>query len=230
MPLNLLLLPILGGYYILTRSYIFKFTQQRLDKQRLIFTSVMVGVVVGLLAFTVRFICTLFCPSYLSLIRGFIPLSSPNYLLTSIITFLSAIIFVQFTNLFINKERQMSRTIRKVGSEVELLFLYSQEKNKTLLITLDNGQFYVGWVMELPIPSISGSVRILPLASGQINANGIYIVCIHYLSFYKKIEKKDLPMSELGGDLAIQVESIISVSYYEDELNQLDFGSVKSMS
>ena len=44
MPWNLLLLNLVAGYYLLTRSHYFKFEQQRLDRQRLIFESILLGV------------------------------------------------------------------------------------------------------------------------------------------------------------------------------------------
>lgn len=44
MPWNIIILHLVAGYYISTRSYYFKFKHQRLDRQRLIFESVLLGV------------------------------------------------------------------------------------------------------------------------------------------------------------------------------------------
>lgn len=43
MPWNLLVLPLAAAYYILTRCDLLKYKQQRLDRQRLIFESVLLG-------------------------------------------------------------------------------------------------------------------------------------------------------------------------------------------
>ena len=230
MPWNLFLLPVLGGYYILTKSYFFKFTQQRLDKQRLIFSSVTCGVVNGLVVAGIRFVFEINCPSFLDYIRSFILVNSPQYLLTSIITFLSAVFFVHSTNLFINKDKQLAKAVHRVGDEMELLFLDSKENDKPLLFTLNNNQFYVGWVMEVPVPTVSSSVRILPLVGGPIEGEKGYVVHIDYLSCYNKPENKNLALDELGelgGDLAIRLNNIVSTVYYEDEFNQVDFGLIE---
>jgi hypothetical protein len=42
MPFNLLLLPLIGGYYLLVTSRFTKYIHQRIDRQRLIFNSVLV--------------------------------------------------------------------------------------------------------------------------------------------------------------------------------------------
>ena len=44
MPFNLLLLPLVGGYYLLVTSRFTKYIHQRIDRQRLIFNSVLVGI------------------------------------------------------------------------------------------------------------------------------------------------------------------------------------------
>ncbi len=56
MPWNLLLLPLVAGYYIFTRSYFFKFKQQRLDQQRLIFESIIWAVIASVTTYLLRLI------------------------------------------------------------------------------------------------------------------------------------------------------------------------------
>ena len=46
---DLLLLPLIGGYIFLITSYFTKFYHQRLDRQRLIFNSVIAGVLISII-------------------------------------------------------------------------------------------------------------------------------------------------------------------------------------
>ena len=46
---DLLLLPLIGGYIFLITSYFTKFYHQRLDRQRLIFNSVIAGILISII-------------------------------------------------------------------------------------------------------------------------------------------------------------------------------------
>ena len=78
MPWNLLILPLVAGYYLLTRSYYFKYEQQRLDRQRLIFESVLLGVALAVFTYIIRIIAESFPPTkeIILVIYDFLPLKN----------------------------------------------------------------------------------------------------------------------------------------------------------
>lgn len=63
MPWNLLILPLVAGYYLLTRFYPFKYKQQRLDRQRLIFESILLAVCVSVITYFIRLFVEFITPN-----------------------------------------------------------------------------------------------------------------------------------------------------------------------
>ncbi len=170
MPWNLFILPLLGGYYIISRCNYYKFKQQRLDRQRLIFDSILFGI--GLITVTlfIRKFVEITSPITITYISKFLPLQLP-YIGTAIFSFIFSFIFTELGNaiLWNNKKSQIDRAIKQVGNELELLLRASFKDSKLLEFTLDNDKFYIAWVKELPIPTISNYVRVIPVFSGFRN-------------------------------------------------------------
>ena len=105
MPWNLLILPLVGGYFILTKCFIFKFHQQRLDRQRLIFESVLLAIALIVSTYLIRI---LFIKLTLDLIHSYAPFKQP-FALTSLISIGVAIVFT----LIYNKLSEDKKWIRK---------------------------------------------------------------------------------------------------------------------
>lgn len=222
MPWNLLILPLVAGYYIFTRSYIFKFKQQRLDRQRLVFESVIWGVAVSLLTYIVRLIYESLATDELQrAIYNLIPLKTP-YIGTTFCTLLLAVLLTEGINLvFIRKKSKfIQRAIKDIGNEFELLLKSSFTDNVLLLFTLDNDKVYVAWVKELPIPSVSKYVRIIPAISGYRDVQKNVVFTTHYLSVYAQYiqEGKAKSIEELGTDLIINTDDIITVNFFDNDM------------
>lgn len=63
MPWNLFILPLLGGYYIISRSHLFKFQQQRLDRQRRVFDSIIAAILILLFTFALSYLLEINFPT-----------------------------------------------------------------------------------------------------------------------------------------------------------------------
>ena len=227
MPWNLLIFPLVGGYYILTRSYRFKFIQQRLDRQRLIFESVLIGAFICAIAVLIRLTFFYFYPSLPDAIYSSFPFKDP-YTITSIATLALAIILTELSNLIFDESKYAKRAIKAVGNECELLFKTSFVESKLLLITLDNDKFYIGWVVELPIPSISSHVRIIPAVSGYRTEQKELEFTTEYLVVYSEMMKEgaNTNVKEYKTDIVIDITHIITVSFFDFKLNK-KFNEVK---
>jgi hypothetical protein len=219
MPWNFLILPLVAGYYVLTRSYFFRFKQQRLETQRLIFESILLSVVITILTYIIRFVADYFSPTAIQALYNLIPVKSP-YIGTATFTLLFAVLFSEVINLFLNKEKHITNAINNVGNEFELMLASSFTEELLLQFTLDNNKFYIAWVKELPIPSISNYIRVTPAISGYRNAEKELIFTSHYLSVYVEYmnEGKIKNIEQLNTDLVLNLKNIISVSYFDPEM------------
>tara|TARA_R110002072_G_C7728752_1_gene515562 strand:+ start:140 stop:730 length:591 start_codon:yes stop_codon:yes gene_type:complete len=185
MPWNLLILPLVGGYYIISRYNHFKFKQQRLDRQRLIFDSVIMGVILIAATFIVRLLVELILPNAVGWVYQFFPIQAP-FIGTTFTSLLLAFLFVEIGNRTFCKDRkeQIEEAIKKVGNELELILSSSFRHSKLLEFTLDTDKFYIGWVKELPIPTVSNYIRIIPVFSGYRDAEKRFVFTTHYLNVY----------------------------------------------
>lgn len=142
------------------------------------------------------------------------------YTLTSISTLFLAFIFSKIGNYFLDEEKYIKKAIKDIGNELELMLKSSFSDKLLLQFTLDNDKFYFAWVKELPIPSISNYVRIIPAISGFRDKEKDLIFTCQYLSVYSEYiaEGKVTDIKELKTDLIIDFNNIISVSYFDSEM------------
>lgn len=219
MPWNLLLLNLVAGYYLLTRSYYFKFEQQRLDRQRLIFESVLLGVALTITSYFLRIIFEYVSPEIFKAVYSEFPIKTP-FVGTSFCTILLSIIFAKGGNILLDKEKFIKKAIKDVGNEFELLMKTSFTNKNLIQFTLDNDKFYVAWVKELPTPSISNYVRVIPALSGYRDSEKELIFTSHYLSVYSEYIKEGrvTNIEELNTDLVLDLVNIVTVSNFDLEM------------
>ncbi|HET6225156.1 MAG TPA: hypothetical protein VFF27_02690 [Bacteroidia bacterium] len=221
MPWNFLILPLIAGYYLLTRSYFCKFKQQRLDTQRLIFETILLSVIITIGTYCVKAIVELIHPSWVTTLYKLIPIQIPH-IGTAIFTLFFSIGFTELTNLFLRrrKEKFIQNAISRVGNEFELMLESSFTEGVLLQFTLDNNKFYIAWVKELPIPSISNYIRIIPAISGYRNEKLELVFTSQYLSVYAEYiqEGKITGIEQLKIDIVLNIKNVISVSYFDKEM------------
>lgn len=221
MPWNLLILPLAAGYLFLTNAYITKFKQQRLDKQRLVFESVLWGVLILLITYALRVFLENHYPQIFKGLYNLIPTQIHTaYLGTAMATLLVSAIGC-LPNLILNKEYFVKRAIKRVGNELELLLETSFSKRKFLQFTLDNDKVYIGFVKELPIPSVSNYVRIIPVLSGyRSSRQRRFKFTSEYLRVYSEyvVEGKVVDYTKLNVDLVISVDKIVTVSFFDFDM------------
>lgn len=221
MPWNLLILPLIGGYYLLSRFNIFKYRQQRLDRQRLIFDTILIGLFLLISSFLLRKLLYLFLPELLDTIYSYFPIKTP-FIGTTFASFLIAVIITEFGNrtFYSNQKLYIENAIKDVGNELELLLRTSLKQSLLLEFTLDTNKVYIAWVKELPIPTVTNYIRVIPVLSGYRDNEKRLNFTTHYLSVYAEYieEGKIKGIEELDVDLIITLDNVVTVSYFDVEM------------
>ena len=225
MPFNLLLLPLVGGYYLLISSRFTKYIHQRIDRQRLIFNSVLAGIVlIGLsvaIAKTIEYVD----PPWLHAIKESVPLQLP-YTGTAALSLLLGVLLAHLSNLFINDTRALSWSIKLIGNELEQLINGAFLKASLVSFTMKNGKVYVGWPVSLPRPSRGSYLSVLPLFSGYRNDEHDVIFTTEYWDIYHQRREEGEDDMYRGFLLVLSTEEVVSASLFDLDIYDR-FGQIK---
>lgn len=217
MILNLLVLPLAAGYYILTKSYHYKFRTQRLDRNSLFFETVIIAVFILIAGFLLKFL----------LFKNFVPIHIQNEIMNMNpikntshsgmvgISFLLVVALTHLTNYLFNKEQEIFNAIKSIGNELELMAAKSLKEERLVLITLKNNKVYIGWVKELPIPSLSSYLRIIPAISGFRDDDKKLKFTSHYMDAYSLFEDNN---QNNDFDVVMPICEIVSISFFNQDL------------
>lgn len=223
---SILLLPLLGGYYFLTRSISTRHRYRRLERQRLIFDSLINGFIFLLITYVSWSLLKWIFPSFIDLLPHIS--IEIDFLYPSLLAFLLAIVWTKGLNFYKRKftenveKSYLARAIENTGNSMQKDLLYSHINSELLMITLRNGIVYVGLAIELDEPEGQSYIRILPFYRGYLNQQQEVILNKDYLALYQDIES--------AGDntgTVIYEEDIITTTLYEyhalDQFNQNSF-------
>mgnify|MGYP000232878992 CR=1 FL=1 len=233
MPYNLFLLPIITGYLILTFSLLFKYNLQRLSRNRILFESVGIGILIITLGFTIRTILEFIYKPIITKTKyflNFVPIEKPNYFWTVIFSCIIGLIIIWLSNYIIRKKYKNDEpiiwAIRQNGDEIERLFKDSVEKGFAMQITLKNNKVYVGFSETIPIPQKTNYLTITPIISGYRDSETkrLHITTDYFKvveEFIKDIEEQideNIDSIHLNTDIIIKQDEILSASVYEQKI------------
>lgn len=166
MPFNLLLLPLLGGFLLLHRAYLWRYYLVRFDGHRLIFFSAAAGVALLAASTIATYLLTWGLPSSLRLWHEFVPFAHSGKAFGA---FFLGLVLPEAINRVKpwNKPSRAQKAIQYFGNELELLVLRSMDLEVPVLLTLGTGKIYVGYATQLFNPDIERKyLKILPVMSG----------------------------------------------------------------
>ena len=173
MPTNLLLLPLLGGYWFLHNLYYTKFRSQRLDGYRLLLESALAGV--ASMAFGRLLVLLL---RNFGWFNSFWADYAPDipYLETACVSLILGVVSPHVLNFFLGvtglltKEEARLRAIRNHGNHLLQLLHTAYAEGRTVSLTLDNRKVYIGLVANAPnLEPHETFLTITPLLSGYRN-------------------------------------------------------------
>jgi len=230
LPVSILIFPIIGGYYLLIRSELFRYRQQRLEPQKLIFNSFLGGIVLIMASWVITGMVTYFFPAFVCYVRQYYPLQM-QYFGTCVFSFIVAILFTEVSNWFVNKEFRIKSAIRKIGNEFEPLCEWCQTNTEMIQLTLRNDKCYVGWILSLPIPTHSNYITILPALSGyRSKLKKKLIFTTQYLDVYSSYVKDGsvFDIRELTR-LVIKIDDVVSANPFDIEMYERFTGNTPAI-
>jgi hypothetical protein len=218
LPLSILIFPIVGGYYLVTRARLFQYRQQRFEQQRLIFNSFFGGIVLIVITWIITAMVEYLAPSLITVIQRYYPLQI-EYFGTCVFSFLIAVLFVEASNAFVDKTQQVAQAIRKIGNELEKLCERCQTDKRMIQFTLKNDKCYVGWMLSLPVPTHSNYIVVLPVLSGyRSKLKRQLIFTTDYLDVYSTyVEDGSILDIRDITKLVIKIDDIITASSFDLE-------------
>ena len=166
-PYNLLILPLVGGYFILSNFAYFKHKYQRLDTTRLLLNSILAGIIVGIASFALRSYIENYHPQLfkeLNNLINYLPFKrdeNNRYIGTLTYGLVAAISLTKIFNTIIwilgLYHHSISFAVSKHGDELEQLFRDSAKDAQLVQITLKNEKVYLGIVEKIPEPLTNAS-------------------------------------------------------------------------
>lgn len=223
MPFNLLLVPLLGGFVVISVCNRFKFESVRLDGYRLLLHSSLGGLfllgVAQLLIALLRFKLVLVDIAFHQVVPY------PRAGVTTLAFFLSFPV-CWIANLIFKPEKEIDRVIDNKSEPLELILRKSLKETKPILITVKNGKVYVGLVTYNSSPAVSvESMKIFPVMSGYRNSK---TKRVEFTTDYSAVLEKQLEGSADVSDtdfadfeIVLPFREIESVSIFDPDIFQL---------
>jgi hypothetical protein len=227
-PINLLLFPLVGGYYITTRSESSKFISQRLSSQSIIFNAILVGIPLMAVSLIITTAITYIFPTHVEWVRLNVFPIKDDFFGTCLLSVCISFSYTKIKNHFIDETEAIHLAIEKSGSELELLVSYSFKESKLIQLTLKNDKVYIGWAEVLPKPSHCPYIQLVPLFSGFRDEKKELVIVTNYSLVYSELIQKGKikDIQELKMNLVIQSNEIISASRFDFEIFE-NFASKK---
>lgn len=217
---NLLLFPLVGGYYIVTRSERYKYLNQRLGSQAVLFNSIIVGIPLLLVSLVTAAIASYYFKDQVAYIKNnYFPIQD-EYFGTCALSFVLAVFTTWLINVFTAKSDAIAAAIDSVGNELELLFSYSAVESAPIQVTLKNDKVYIGWIEILPQPSQCPYIRLIPLFSGYRDRRKELKITTDYSHVYNDFINRGMirDIADLDVNVVIQVSEVLSAGRFEFEI------------
>lgn len=168
--LDLLLLPLLGGYWFLNYFKYTKYYHQRIERQRLIFNSSITAILISLFGFLFdKLILKIYFLNLRESLERLIPFEYEGIEESFYIFILSPILAFIF-NLIFPKKFLFRLTLKKQGNQIEKILWSSltekKDEDKLLMITTSSNKVYVGYINKIQKPIGESYVSIIPYFSG----------------------------------------------------------------
>lgn len=239
--LDLIILPLLAGYIFLITFNLTKFYHIRLERQRLIYNSLVFAIILSALNYLFDYFILRSntpidlgwyktqplqyyrarCSDFISSVLNYNTVPGLKH---SILIFLTAWPLAKFLNLFCSREFAFDYTIERWGNHLERLIWTSlterKDEDKLLMITTKTNKVYIGYINKLSEPLGETFITILPNFSGYRNKENLKLeLTTTYTEVIKKYITEDRE-EEIGKKLGvvIPINEILLVSKFDNEI------------
>jgi hypothetical protein len=190
MPFNLLLLPLLGGYVIVSRWNRTKYATLRSDGHRLLIFSALAGILLlGIASAAIAMLNSLqpeWLPAARIQWRRVAPFPGSG---TAVLSLLLSVPGFLIGNLFTSAGQALDTAIERKGDPFEMLMRRAFGEMKMVAFTVRNGKVYVGHITTALNPALAiESIGIFPQISGYRDATTKkYVFTTTYTDTYNHI-------------------------------------------
>ncbi|MDP2673207.1 MAG: hypothetical protein Q8O84_05325 [Nanoarchaeota archaeon] len=221
-----LIIPLVGGYFILSRSIFVSHRYENLNSQKLLFDTLIYSIPLLFGTYLVRqgiYYCSppLFQEINLVLRKIFFP-HNTVLLGTALISFFVAAFIVYPVNfiLWLTKigDYISINSIRQHGDELERFLLDASLNQKIISISLSDNKVYIGYAITVNGPQKTNYVEMLPLASGyRETENKILWITTSYESVIDAITNEDTPPLDKF-KIVMNQDKIQSASFFDPQV------------
>jgi hypothetical protein len=174
-PANLLLLPLLGGFWILKRFNPFRYRSRFLDGYALLLESAFIGMFLFAIARTM-IVGIVFLP-YGDTLRTVWGAFAPTpYLGTATVAFVLGVLGPSLGNRIVKQDVWRKRSVERYSNQLIRLLTHCAESEAMVSITLATRKWYAGYVIEVPsFAPREHCFRLLPVLSGYRNQTDLTV-------------------------------------------------------
>jgi hypothetical protein len=214
-PTNLLILPLLAGFWFIHFCHYFRFRAQRLDGYRLLIESSLAGAILFLFGRAITYCVVSFTPLGPSISKwwnGFAPLSFSG---AATLAFFIGLASPFAVNRLWGEDESKKRAVERHGNDLLRLFDNALRESQLVSITLDNRKVYVGYIVTAPnLRTEDAYIALLPMISGYRDAGTLEI---KFISLYDELYANE-EMDANRFRVAVPVASIKMASLFDPEI------------
>jgi hypothetical protein len=229
-PWNILLLPLLAGYYYCKRSNAARFKYRDADGNRLLLESAFHGVVFLLLATVATLALGVLAirVSWLESITQQWTHHNPYpHLGKSLLSLILSWVVTLAVNTFSDEEKAKKQILEDENEAFELLLRRAVDKTRPLLLSLNDQRVYMAFSLD-KVRIDRKHLRVIPLWSGYRKGDTQEVVfTTDYLKVYEELEKDPETLDDRleGFELVIPAELVASATLFDKELYSEHFSA-----
>jgi hypothetical protein len=216
MPTNLLLLPLLGGYWFIHTFYYTRIRSLSLDGYRLLLESAFAGMVFTACAHAIVLYLQRFSPAALDAWTAWaapIPYLGTTTL-AAVLGLLAAYPLNGMIDIlpFVSRRKIQRWAITHHGNEMQRMLQQASASEKPISFTLDSRKTYIGLVVSAPSLAPSAThFAILPFLSGYREPETLNLIfTVDYLNTY---EEKKLDPTEFR--VVVPIQKVQTIAFFD---------------
>lgn len=220
MPFNVLLLPLLGGYFFISSWNYTRFDTTRYSGEGLLFHSATAGMIFLIFAFGLTSSVIHYWPESTKLWQRLVPF---DYSGTSFLAFLFGVSLWAPLNMLktFKREDRALKTLECANDFLEMLLARAQAELKPVSVVLKSRKVYIGFVTGSFDPANSRKyIQLLPLQSGYRDSRTLQLtITTDYSRVYDRIISQELPLDVNTDDfvVVVPITGIVSINLFDEK-------------
>ena len=220
MSLGLLLVPALGGYWLLTHLHFTRYQTVRVSGYHVLFSSALVGGVLFIIAEVALLLLNHWFPQLRPEWESFFPVAYSD---TVVLSVTLGVVSPLAGNLLYSAGRAAQKVARDGGDLLELLIAEPIEDQKLVEMSLRSGKSYIGFAIESGIARHGeADVSVIPMASGYRERDTQELrITTNYAPVIQQSLRQSSNIAVEDFRIIIPISEIVSVRIFLPEVYKL---------